>query len=58
MVLAIVTAVISSQSVGVTTPAGMLSAYKPGLGVVTGIAALGLVIALDRSARAEGPAGR
>jgi sugar phosphate permease len=46
VVLAIVTAVISSQSVGVTTPAGMLSAYKPGLGVVTGIAALGLVIAL------------
>jgi sugar phosphate permease len=46
VVLAIVTAVISSQSVGVTAPAGMLSAYKPGLGVVTGIAALGLVIAL------------
>ena len=46
VVLAIVTAVISSQSAGVTTPAGMLSAYKPGLGVVTGIAALGLVIAL------------
>lgn len=46
VVLAIVTAVISSQSVGVTTQAGMLSAYKPGLGVVTGIAALGLVIAL------------
>ncbi len=46
VVLAIVTAVISSQSVGVTTPAGMLSAYKPGLAVVTGISALGLVIAL------------
>jgi Na+/melibiose symporter-like transporter len=46
VVLAIVTAVISSQSVGVTTSAGMLSAYKPGLGVVTGVAALGLVIAL------------
>ncbi|MFI7063920.1 MFS transporter [Kribbella sp. NPDC050124] len=46
VVLAIVTAVISSQSVGVTTPAGMLSAYKPGLAVVTGISALGLLIAL------------
>ncbi len=46
VVLAIVTAVISSQAVGVTTPAGMLSAYKPGLAVVTGISALGLVIAL------------
>jgi EmrB/QacA subfamily drug resistance transporter len=46
IVLAIVTAVISSQSKGVTTPAGMLSAYKPALGVVTGIAALGLIIGL------------
>ncbi|HEY0474807.1 MAG TPA: MFS transporter [Kribbella sp.] len=46
IVLAVVTAVISSQSKGVTTPAGMLSAYKPALGVVTGIAALGLVIGL------------
>ena len=32
--------------VGVTTAAGVLPAYKSGLGVVTGIAALGLVIAL------------
>ncbi|MEV4260347.1 MFS transporter [Kribbella sp. NPDC049584] len=46
VVLAIVTAVISGQSVGVTTAAGVLPAYKSGLGVVTGIAALGLVIAL------------
>ncbi|MEV0789309.1 MFS transporter [Kribbella sp. NPDC050459] len=46
VVLAIVTAVISSQTVGVTAPTGVLSAYKSGLGVVTGIAALGLVIAL------------
>ncbi|GAA1629577.1 MFS transporter [Kribbella alba] len=46
IVLAVVTAVISSQSKGVTTSAGMLSAYKPALGVVTGIAALGLVIGL------------
>ena len=36
VVLAIVTAVISSQSVGVTAPTGVLSAYKSGLGVVTG----------------------
>ncbi|MEU4194554.1 MFS transporter [Kribbella sp. NPDC026611] len=46
VVLAIVTAVISSQSVGATTPGQVLSAYKPGLGVVTGIAALGLLVAL------------
>ncbi|GAA1684791.1 MFS transporter [Kribbella yunnanensis] len=46
VVLASVTAVISSQSVGVTAPAGMLSAYKPGLAVVTGVAVLGLIIAL------------
>lgn len=46
VVLAIVTAVISGQSAGVTTAAGVLPAYKAGLGVVTGIAALGLVIAL------------
>jgi EmrB/QacA subfamily drug resistance transporter len=47
VVLAAVTAVISSQAAGVTTPAGMLSAYKPGLGVVTGVSVLGLVIALS-----------
>ncbi|MFK4087140.1 MFS transporter [Kribbella sp. NPDC020789] len=47
VVLAAVTAVISSQAVGVTTPAGMLSAYKPGLAVVTGVSVLGLVIALS-----------
>ncbi|MFF0264492.1 MFS transporter [Kribbella sp. NPDC004536] len=46
VVLAIVTAVISSQTEGVTATSGVLSAYKSGLGVVTGIAALGLVIAL------------
>jgi EmrB/QacA subfamily drug resistance transporter len=46
VVLAIVTAVISGQTVGVTASSGVLSAYKSGLGVVTGIAALGLVIAL------------
>ncbi|NIK57049.1 MFS transporter [Kribbella shirazensis] len=47
VVLAIVTAVISSQTAGVSAPTGVLSAYKSGLGVVTGIAALGLVIALS-----------
>ncbi|MGC4940569.1 MFS transporter [Kribbella sp. DT2] len=46
IVLAIVTAVISGRSAGVTSPEGMLSAYKPALGVVTGIAALGLIIGL------------
>ncbi|GAA1587378.1 MFS transporter [Kribbella karoonensis] len=46
VVLAIVTAVISGQTAGSTAAADVLSAYKSGLGVVTGIAALGLVIAL------------
>lgn len=46
VVLAAVTAVIGSQAAGMTTPAGVLAAYKPGLGVVTGVAALGLLIAL------------
>lgn len=46
VVLAIVTAVISSRTAGDTAPSGVLSAYKSGLGVVAGIAALGLVIAL------------
>jgi EmrB/QacA subfamily drug resistance transporter len=46
IVLAVTTAVIGSQSRGVTTPGGMLSAYKPALAVVTGIAVLGLLVGL------------
>jgi EmrB/QacA subfamily drug resistance transporter len=44
IVLAITTAVIGSQSHGVTAPSGMLSAYKPALVVVTGITVLGTLI--------------
>jgi EmrB/QacA subfamily drug resistance transporter len=44
--LAITTAVVSAQSSGVTAPSGMLSAYKPALVVVAGIAALGLLVGL------------
>jgi hypothetical protein len=47
IVLAITTAVIGSQSQGVTAPSGMLSAYKPALVVVTGITVLGLLIGLS-----------
>jgi EmrB/QacA subfamily drug resistance transporter len=46
IVLAVTTAVIGSQSRGVTAPSGMLSAYKPALAVVTGIAVLGLLVGL------------
>jgi EmrB/QacA subfamily drug resistance transporter len=47
IVLAVTTAVIGSQSRGITAPSGMLSAYKPALGVVTGIAVLGLAAGLS-----------
>jgi predicted MFS family arabinose efflux permease len=46
IVLAVTTAVIGSQSRGVTAPSGMLAAYKPALAVVTGIAVLGLLVGL------------
>ncbi|WP_246486632.1 MFS transporter [Kribbella qitaiheensis] len=46
IVLAITTAVIGSQSHGVTTPSGVLGAYKPALVVVTGITVLGLLLGL------------
>jgi predicted MFS family arabinose efflux permease len=46
IMLAVTTAVIGSQSHGVTVPSGMLSAYKPALVVVTGITILGLLIGL------------
>jgi EmrB/QacA subfamily drug resistance transporter len=44
IVLAITTAVIGSQSHGVTAPSGMLAAYKPALVVITGITVLGLLL--------------
>ena len=46
LVLAVVTAVIDSQARDVTSPSGMMSAYRPGLFVVAGVALLGLVISL------------
>lgn len=46
LVLAVVTAVIDSQARAVTSPSGMMSAYRPGLFVVAGVALLGLVISL------------
>ncbi len=46
LVLAVVTAVIDSEARGVSSPSGMMSAYKPGLFVVAGVALLGLVISL------------
>ncbi len=46
IVLAITTAVIGSQSHGVTSPSGVLAAYKPALVVITGITVLGLLLGL------------
>jgi predicted MFS family arabinose efflux permease len=46
LVLAVATAVIDSQARGITAPAGMLSAYRPALGLVVGVAVLGLLVSL------------
>lgn len=46
IVLAVATAVITSQSRGVTAASEMLSAYKPALVVVTGISVLGLLVGI------------
>ena len=46
IVLAVVTAVIDSQSRGITAPTEMMSAYRPGLFVVAGVALLGLLVSL------------
>jgi EmrB/QacA subfamily drug resistance transporter len=56
VVLAVVTAVIDSQSRGITAPADMMSAYRPGLFVVAGVAALGLLVSLPGLARRRTPA--
>lgn len=46
LVLAVVTAVIDSRSEGIGSPAGMMTAYRPGLVVVAGVAVLGLAVSL------------
>ena len=46
LVLAVVTAVIDSQARGITSPTGMMSAYRPGLYVIAGVAVLGLLVSL------------
>ena len=47
VVLAVVTAVVSSGSHGAHSAAATLHAFRPGLGIVTGAAALGLLVALS-----------
>jgi MFS family permease len=47
VVLAVVTAVVSTGSHGAHTAAATLHAFRPGLGIVTGAAALGLLVALS-----------
>ncbi len=56
VVLAVVTAVIDSQSGGITAAADMMSAYRPGLYVVAGVAALGLLVSLPGLLRRQNPA--
>jgi len=58
LMLAVVTAVIDSKSAGITSPADMLPAFRPGLYVVAGVAVLGLLVSLPglRRAKAEATA--
>jgi MFS family permease len=47
VVLAIVTAVVTSQAGANGTPSQVLDAFRPGLAVATGVAGLGLAVALS-----------
>jgi len=53
LVLAVVTAVIDAHGADHTISAGTLAAYRPALGVIAGVAVLGLAVTLTglRSAR-------
>ena len=52
MVLAVVTAVIDAAGANtLTSPAATLSAYRPALYLITGVAALGLLAALPGARR-------
>jgi hypothetical protein len=60
-VLAVVTAVIDAGGAGHGISAGTLAAYRPALGVITGVAVLGAAVALTglrapRPRPAAGPA--
>lgn len=46
LVLAVVTAVVDSRARGIGSPADMMSAYRPGLVVIAGVAVLGLAVSL------------
>jgi hypothetical protein len=57
VVMAAVTAVITqSRAVGDDSARAVLASYYPGLGVVAGVAALGLVIALSGAGKISNPA--
>jgi len=56
--LAIVTAVLSANSGGATDAASMLDGLRPAIGVVTGVAAIGLVVALAGTTIASARARR
>ena len=58
--LAVVTAVIDARGADHVISAGTLAAYRPALGVITGVAVLGVAVALAglRAPRPDaGPAG-
>jgi predicted MFS family arabinose efflux permease len=60
IVLAVVTAVIDARGADHVISAGTLAAYRPALGVITGVAVLGVAVALAglRAPRPDaGPAG-
>ena len=62
IVLAIVTAGVDAGGAGqLVSPSATLAAYRPALGLITGIAAIGMLIALSglrsRPARASGARG-
>jgi predicted MFS family arabinose efflux permease len=45
--VSVVTAVVSSRTGGATDPASMLDGLRPAVGVVTGVAVIGLLVALS-----------
>jgi hypothetical protein len=55
VVLAVVTAVVDAGGNTLTSPAAALAAYRPALYLITGVAALGLLVALPGLRRDAAP---
>ena len=58
VVLAVVTAVIDARGADHAISAGTLAAYRPALGVITGVAVLGLAVTLTGLRSAPAAPGR